>query len=261
MIIFLILIRVLSYMSDQNLLLCEDDIPIIVPKRMLIFAGHPDDELVSCGGTILKYQKFGAEIIIVIATSGLGGYARDDDKEIIQQQREGELKSIRSILNCEFIQLNYFDMQIERAKISQITNLIRDYKPQVILIPHYSDFHRVHRNLSLITREAIYHCSSGKAYGGHKRSWTPLGVYYYESPSCKFEYIEGSVFVTVNIEDYWEEKKKIFNQVYISQKEVLERVLDWAEDTAILRGNEINAEYGECFIPETTYTPLKILLG
>ena len=59
---------------------------------------------------------------------------------------------------------------------------------------------------------------------------------------------------------YWEKKKEIFNQVYLSQKEVLERVLDWAEDTAILRGNEINAEYGEAFIPETTYTPLRILL-
>jgi len=65
----------------------------------------------------------------------------------------------------------------------------------------------------------------------------------------------------VDIEKQWEQKKEIFNHVYISQKEVLERVLDWAEDTATLRGNEINSEYGEAFIPETTYTPLRILLG
>lgn len=64
----------------------------------------------------------------------------------------------------------------------------------------------------------------------------------------------------MNIEDYWEKKKEIFNQVYTSQKEVLERVLEWAEDTAILRGNEINKVFGEAFMPETTYTPLKILL-
>ena len=151
-------------------------------------------------------------------------------------------------------------MEISRQKISKITNLIRDYRPQVILIPHFSDFHRVHRNLSLITREAIYHCSSGKAYGGHGREWIPFGVYYYESPSCKFQYIDGSVFVIVDIENYWKHKKNIFNEVYTSQKEVLERVLSWAEDTAILRGNEINSSFGEAFIPETTYTPLKLLL-
>ena len=247
-------------MSENPHLICEDNIPVIIPKRIMVFAGHPDDELISCGGTILKYRNLGSEINIIIATTGSGGYAREQVKENILEHRKKELSSIKSILRCEFVELNYLDLVITREKISQITNLIRDFKPQIILIPHYTDFHRVHRNLSLITREAIYHCSSGKAYGGHNRSWTPLGVYYYESPSCKFQYIEGSVFVIVNIEAYWEEKKEIFNQVYTSQKEVLERVLEWAEDTAILRGNEINAGFGEAFVPETTYTPLKILL-
>jgi len=247
-------------MSENPHLICENSIPVIVPKRIMVFAGHPDDELISCGGTILKYRNLGSDINIIIATTGSGGYAKEETKESILKQRKKELSLIKSILRCEFIELNYLDSVITREKISQITNLIRDFKPQIILIPHYTDFHRVHRNLSLITREAIYHCASGKAYGGHNRSWTPLGVYYYESPSCKFEYIEGSVFVIVNIEDYWKEKKEIFNQVYTSQKEVLERVVDWAEDTAILRGNEINVAFGEAFIPETTYTPLKILL-
>jgi len=247
-------------MPENPYLLYENEIPIIVPKRIMVFAGHPDDELVSCGGTILKYQNLGSEITAVIATFGLGGYAKEKHKESISDRREKELELVKDVLHCEIVELRYSEVQIQRRKISQITNLIRDYRPQVILMPHYSDFHRVHRNLSLITREAIYHCATGKAYGGHERSWTPLGVYYYESPSCKFQYIEGNVFIIVDIEKFWQQKKEIFNQVYISQQAVLERVLDWAEDTAILRGNEINSKYGECFIPETTYTPLKILL-
>lgn len=247
-------------MTENQILMCEDDIPIIVPKKIMVFAGHPDDELISCGGTLLKYQKLGSEIFVVVSTTGIGGYTKKEDKETILDQRENELKLVSEILKCEFIELGYLNMEINRKKISKITNLIRDYKPQVILIPHYTDFHRVHRNLSLIAREAIYHCSTGKAYGGHGRSWRPYGVYYYESPSCKFQYIEGSVFIVVDIEKYWEQKKEIFNKIYVSQKEVLERVIEWAEDTAILRGNEIDAQYGEAYIPETTYTPLKILL-
>ena len=247
-------------MTEKQYLICEDELPIVVPKRMMIFAGHPDDELISCGGTILKYQSLGSEICVVVATTGLGGYAKKEHKKSIIDQRENELKRVSEVLKCEFIELGYSDIEITRKKISKITNLIRDHKPQVILLPHYTDFHRVHRNLSLITRESIYHCATGKAYGGHERSWMPLGVYYYESPSCKFQYIEGSVFVVVDIENYWERKKEIFEHVYISQKEVLERVIDWAEDTAILRGNEINSKYGEAYMPETTYTPLRILL-
>jgi LmbE family N-acetylglucosaminyl deacetylase len=247
-------------MKQNQYLICDTNIPIVVPKRIMVFAGHPDDEIISCGGTLLKYQELGSEIIIVVATSGLGGYAKNEQKDRIIAQRQIELDAIQKILNCKMVSLNYTDLQIRRTKVSQITNLIRDLRPNIILIPHFSDFHRVHRNLSLITREAIYHCSSGKAYGGHERSWKPHGVYYYESPSCKFQYIEGSVFIIVDIEHYWMKKKEIFSQVYTSQKEVLERVLDWAEDTAILRGNEIESSYGESFIPETTYTPLKILL-
>jgi LmbE family N-acetylglucosaminyl deacetylase len=237
-------------------LIYEDEIPIVVPKRMMVFAGHPDDEIISCGGTILKYQELGSEIVIIIATSGMGGYAKDFQKGAILEQRQKEVELIKSVLKTEVVELNYSDLQVKREIVSRITNIIRDYKPQTILIPHFTDFHRVHRSLSFIVREAIYHCSTGKAYGGHGRNWTPLGVYYYESPSCKFQYIEGSVFVIVDIEKYWMKKKEIFNQVYKTQKEVLERVLDWAEDTAILRGNEINSSYGEAFIPMTEYTPL-----
>jgi LmbE family N-acetylglucosaminyl deacetylase len=247
-------------MSENQTIFCDDKLPIVIPKKIMVFAAHPDDELVSCGGTLLKYRKLGSEIIIIVATLGKGGYAKESHKEAIINHRENELKHVSEVFKSKLIELNYQDIEINREKVSQITNLIRDYKPQVILMPHFSDFHRVHRSFSLIAREAVYHCSTGKAYGGHGRNWTPFGVYYYESPSCKFQYIEGSVFVTVNIDKYWEQKKDIFNKIYVSQKAVLERVLDWAEDTAILRGNEIDAEYGEAFIPETTYTPLKILL-
>ena len=46
-------------MSKNLNIPCETEIPIVVPKRMMVFAGHPDDELISCGGTILKYLDLG----------------------------------------------------------------------------------------------------------------------------------------------------------------------------------------------------------
>ena len=33
------------------------ELPVIIPDSILIFAPHPDDELLSCGGTILKYKS------------------------------------------------------------------------------------------------------------------------------------------------------------------------------------------------------------
>ncbi len=65
-------------MDKYNSILCENDIPIVVPKRIMVLAGHPDDEIISCGGTLLKYQALGSEIIVVVATSGVGGYAKSN---------------------------------------------------------------------------------------------------------------------------------------------------------------------------------------
>ncbi len=54
----------------------ESEQPIVVPESILVFAPHPDDELLSCGGTIMKYRELGSKITVVVATGGLGGYAK-----------------------------------------------------------------------------------------------------------------------------------------------------------------------------------------
>ncbi len=53
---------------------------------------------------------------------------------------------------------------------------------------------------------------------------------------------------------------RIFKEVYHSQVEQLERVTDWAERTAKLRGEMGFCGYGEAFIPDTRYVPLKLLI-
>ncbi|MHA1453629.1 MAG: PIG-L deacetylase family protein [Promethearchaeota archaeon] len=239
----------------------KNDIPLVIPESMIVFAGHPDDELISVGGTILKYAALGTKVTTVVATSGLGGYAKPGDKKKIAETRAKEFELVSEYLNCNFIELDYKEINVTRSIISKFTNLIRKHKPQVIFMPHPTDIHRTHRKLAKVVREAIYHTATGRAYGGHGKDFRPSAVYCYESPSCKFQYVDANVFVTVDISDYWDKKVEIFQKVYASQVEVLDRVLDWAHDTATLRGNEVNGEYGEAFIPLTEYVPMRILLG
>ena len=53
-------------MSDKPFLISKNEIPIVVPKRIKVFAGHLDDELISCGGTILKYHDLGSKIKLLL---------------------------------------------------------------------------------------------------------------------------------------------------------------------------------------------------
>ena len=39
-------------------------------KKILIFAAHPDDEVIGCGGTIAKLKKNGNEIFVCFVADG-----------------------------------------------------------------------------------------------------------------------------------------------------------------------------------------------
>ncbi|MHA1369819.1 MAG: PIG-L deacetylase family protein [Promethearchaeota archaeon] len=244
-----------------NVNIKNDKIPIVVPRKMLFFAPHPDDELISCGGTILKYSNMGSEIIVVLVTRGLGGYAKEQDQQIIAETRETEYKNaVKKLRVDEVINLELDEVVVNRENVKTFTNIIRDYKPDLVFSPHISDTHRAHRATAEIAKESLYHAIHGKAYGGHGKDVRVNGYYCYESPSRKFFYVDANVFTIVDITEYWKSKKEIFHEVYASQQEVLGRILTWAEKTAKLRGEEIFCEYGEAFIPDTEYCPLRILI-
>jgi LmbE family N-acetylglucosaminyl deacetylase len=247
-------------MKITPILATEESLPIVIPESIMVLAPHPDDELLACGGTIMKYRELGAKVTIVVATGGAGGYAREEAKSDITEKRKLEMENVSTLMDVQFLELGFDEIEVNRYFVAKFTRLFRDYRPQLILIPHFSDVHRTHRFLSQIVREAIYHTATGKAYGGAGKEFMPLAVYYYESPSCKFQYIQGSVFIGVDISKYWERKVETFKKAYGTQEEMLDRVLAWAEKTALLRGYEIGANYAEAFIPATEYVPLRLLL-
>ena len=44
-----------------------EDIPVVIPERILVFSPHPDDETISCGGTIYKYGKIlGSDVTVLL---------------------------------------------------------------------------------------------------------------------------------------------------------------------------------------------------
>ena len=201
------------------------ELPVVVPDSILIFAPHPDDELLSSGGTILKYKNWGSKIYVAVITSGLGGYSKDSYHEDIKEIRKSEFERSISLLGADkFYFLELDEIEPKRIYVKKFTEMIRNLKPTIILAPHPMDAHRVHRNTALVAREAVYH-AQGRAYGGSGKEWIPFGYYFYESLSCKFINVEGAHKIVVcDISDYWKRKMEIFDEVYQSQKEMLERV-------------------------------------
>ncbi|MEJ2252300.1 MAG: PIG-L family deacetylase, partial [Candidatus Lokiarchaeota archaeon] len=82
-------------MEEKFSVYYEEGVPIIIPKSIIIFAGHPDDELISCGGTLLKYKELGTNITVIIASIGRGGFAKEKDKDRIEKIRSRECENLQ----------------------------------------------------------------------------------------------------------------------------------------------------------------------
>jgi len=238
------------------------DFDAVVPRTILVLAPHADDEVISCGGTILKYTQWKCEVVVIVVTSGMGSGPGGEAPDRIVERRRKEFEATRRALRLsdrsEFLGLE--ELQINRGNVRGITDIIRNIQPDIVLFPHPSDRHRAHRNTALLTMEALYHAPT-EAYSGQGRAWLPLGAYFYETPSGVFgQGVQAETLVISDITEQFEAKKKILSEIYASQTQLLKTFKGWVEALARHRGEAGRCRFGEAFCPDSTHVPLKLLL-
>ncbi len=234
----------------------------VAPGRILVFAPHPDDELLSCGGTILKYVGWGTEAIVLVATSGKGGSSSQRRSDQVEKVRRQEFEISKRELglsdHSEFLSIE--EPLISRVNVELFTTRIRELKPDLVLLPHPRDRHRVHREVSLLALEALFH-SPTEAYAGRGREWLPYGAYCYESVSGIFGVtVPVETFVISDVTMQYPKKMRIMRKAYRTQSRLLRTYVSWIERIAQLRGAAGRCKYGEAFVPETGHVPLKMLI-
>ncbi len=237
-------------------------IPVVIPKRILIFAPHADDEVLSCGGVILKYAQWGTESVVLVATPGIGGSPNLRKPGKVEKTRRKEFETCKRELHLsdlsEFLSID--EPLVCQANVELFTRKIRELKPDLVFLPHPEDRHRVHREVSLLTLEALFHSPTG-AYAGAGREWLPYGAYCYESISGIFgTTIPARTLAISDITSQYHEKVRIMRRAYRTQSRLLRTYMSWIESVARLRGFAGRCEYGEAFVPETGHVPLKMLV-
>ena len=115
-------------------------------KKILVVAAHPDDEVLGCGGTIMKHASRGDEVAVLFMTNGVG--ARGSDIEAIKQRKLSaeKVKKILKIKKLIFLDLpdNQLDTVPLLEIIKKIESVIKKFNPDTIYTHYINDLNIDH---------------------------------------------------------------------------------------------------------------------
>ena len=117
--------------------------------KKLIIAPHPDDELLGCGGYILKSRANNDAVGWIIAT-GLSD--KDGWSKSRINSRIIEIEEVREKLDIEkknLFQLGFPTTRLDQYPTSKlvekVSSIFKTFKPDEILLPHPGDIHSDHK--------------------------------------------------------------------------------------------------------------------
>jgi len=114
--------------------------------KVLVIAPHSDDEVLGCGGTIVKHVSRGDEVYLCIVTKT---YPPEWPEDEIKRRKEEVLRvnEILSIIKTHFLDLPTakLDTIPQKELGDSITRIVDELKPDVVYIPHRGDVNKDHR--------------------------------------------------------------------------------------------------------------------
>lgn len=129
---------------------------------VLVVAPHPDDEVIGCGGTLLRHADAGDEVTVAYLTRGESsrGYPWLTAEER-QATRVAEAKASCGVLHVsDTIFLDGADGHCAEPQVAatlqdQLADVIHSRQPKVIYVPHADDNHPDHAAAYRLVREIV----------------------------------------------------------------------------------------------------------
>ncbi len=162
--------------------------------NILVFSPHPDDDVLGCGGSIIKHAQMDHRVTVVYLTSGEAGNIRYSKAELARI-RENEARQASALLGTkEVVFLRNEDgyLAYNKDTLIPVINLIRSQQPDIVYIPHKNDGHKDHMATHEIVLEAIERANSGYLQDITGKPWLVKDVLCYEvwTPLQNITYVE-----------------------------------------------------------------------
>jgi LmbE family N-acetylglucosaminyl deacetylase len=119
----------------------------------LVFAPHPDDECLGCGGTILRKTGVQAEVAVVFVSDGAASHASLIEPDRLRSLRVEEARTAAARLGVRaenVVFLGHPDgcLSHTRARaVAEIEALLEDRRPAQVFVPHADEPPADHRSV------------------------------------------------------------------------------------------------------------------
>ena len=118
---------------------------------ILAFGAHPDDVEACVGGTIICSIKQGLTVGIIDLTAGENSETGEGSLRIKEAQDSAKVMGVKIRENFKLSERNFVTLENENL----IIHCIRKYKPDTVIIPHWHDKHKGHRDASNLIERAV----------------------------------------------------------------------------------------------------------
>ncbi len=213
--------------------------------KVIVISAHPDDEVIGCGGTLLKHVNNGDDVSWLIVTNVFESAGFSKERVV---SRNEEIETVKKMMGFKQVyKLDYPTMSLDSSSINslipKLSTVFNELKPEIIYVMNRSDAHSDHR----YTFEAVMACTKSFRYPSIKK------VLMYEcisetefAPALPEKVFQPNYFV--DITKHFKNKLDIMN-VYKSElgEHPFPRSLRNIEALAVFRGASVGVEYAEAF--------------
>ena len=118
-------------------------------EKVLVVAAHPDDEVLGCGGTIIKHKQANDKVKIIFLADGISSRKVNTNFKEIELRRKHAISSSK-IMGIDDIRfLDFPDNSLDSVQllkiIKKVEEIVRQYKPTIIYTHHGGDLNIDHR--------------------------------------------------------------------------------------------------------------------
>ena len=215
---------------------------LMYPKKIVVIAPHPDDEVIGLGATISRFAAMNIEVSILTVSGHLPPLYDQKSFSITKIEAEKAFK-IMNISNWEFLEIPAtYVHQVPVAELNgKINNFLKKHNPDWVFIP-FPDRHIDHRT---IFEASVVSCRPiNKNFPRVVLAYETLSETHWNVPGIEPAFIPDLFIDTTKYMKQKEEALNCYNSQICKNPH---RSVEACKALAKFRGSQNGCDYAEAF--------------